>query len=128
MRVPPEEFEALVEQALEGLPEEFAELIEKFRSGRRGKLINIYRILLNAPALAESWFNHSNAVRWKTTLDGRLLYVPYYDENHLDGLDTDTGKRVDRIEIDPSPHWIAFTDDRRSAYVTNPEEYGRRTD
>ena len=28
MRVPPEEFEALVEHALEGLPEEFAELLE----------------------------------------------------------------------------------------------------
>jgi predicted Zn-dependent protease with MMP-like domain len=28
MRIPPEEFEALVEQAMEGLPEEFAELIE----------------------------------------------------------------------------------------------------
>jgi predicted Zn-dependent protease with MMP-like domain len=28
MRVPPEEFEALVQQALDGLPEEFAELLE----------------------------------------------------------------------------------------------------
>ena len=28
MRVPPEEFEALVEQALAGLPEEFAELLD----------------------------------------------------------------------------------------------------
>jgi predicted Zn-dependent protease with MMP-like domain len=28
MRIPPEEFEALVEQALEGLPEEFAELLD----------------------------------------------------------------------------------------------------
>ena len=28
MRVPPEEFAALVEQALDGLPEEFAELLE----------------------------------------------------------------------------------------------------
>jgi predicted Zn-dependent protease with MMP-like domain len=28
MRVPPEEFEALVEQALDGLPEEFAGLLE----------------------------------------------------------------------------------------------------
>jgi predicted Zn-dependent protease with MMP-like domain len=28
MRVPPEEFEALVEQALDGLPEEFAELLD----------------------------------------------------------------------------------------------------
>jgi 4-carboxymuconolactone decarboxylase len=54
---------------------EFADLIEKFRAGRRGKLINIYRMLLNAPALAESWFNHSNAVRWKTSLDGRLREI-----------------------------------------------------
>ena len=43
---------------------ELADMIEKFRAGRRGKLINIYRLLLNAPALAESWFNHSNTVRW----------------------------------------------------------------
>ena len=28
MRIPPEEFEALVEHALEGLPEEFADLLE----------------------------------------------------------------------------------------------------
>lgn len=28
MRVPPEEFEALVEQALDGLPEEFAEMLD----------------------------------------------------------------------------------------------------
>jgi len=28
MRVPPEEFEALVEQALDGLPDEFAELLD----------------------------------------------------------------------------------------------------
>jgi hypothetical protein len=54
---------------------ELADAIEKYRAGRRGKLINIYRMLLNSPALAESWFNHSNAVRWKTTLDGRLREI-----------------------------------------------------
>ena len=54
---------------------EFADAIEKYRAGRRGKLINIYRMLLNAPPLAESWFNHSNTVRWNTTLDGRLREI-----------------------------------------------------
>jgi alkylhydroperoxidase family enzyme len=29
-------------------------------------------LLLHSPALAESWFVHNNAVRWKTELDGRL--------------------------------------------------------
>jgi 4-carboxymuconolactone decarboxylase len=64
---------------------EFADMIEKFRSGRRGKLINIYRMLLNSPPLAESWFNHSNTVRWKTTLDGRLREIIIIRMGHLTG-------------------------------------------
>jgi alkylhydroperoxidase family enzyme len=64
---------------------EFGELVEKFRAGRRGRLINIYRLLLNSPALAESWFNHSNAVRWKTALDGRLREIIIIRMGHLTG-------------------------------------------
>jgi hypothetical protein len=45
---------------------EFAEVIEKYRSGRRGKLINIYRMLLNAPPLRKL-VQCANTVRWKTT-------------------------------------------------------------
>jgi alkylhydroperoxidase family enzyme len=62
---------------------EFAALIEKFRAGRRGRLINIYRMLLNAPPLAESWFNHSNTVRWGTTLSGRLREIVIIRVGHL---------------------------------------------
>jgi 4-carboxymuconolactone decarboxylase len=62
---------------------EFAALAEKFRAGRRGRLINIYRMLLNSPALAESWFNHSNAVRWKTALEGRLREIVIIRVGHL---------------------------------------------
>jgi AhpD family alkylhydroperoxidase len=66
---------------------EFAELVEKFRAGRRGRLINIYRMLLNSPALAESWFNHSNAVRWKTALEGRLREIIIIRLAHLTGCE-----------------------------------------
>jgi alkylhydroperoxidase family enzyme len=62
---------------------ELAEVIEKYRSGRRGRLINVYRMLLNAPPLAESWFNHSNTVRWKTTLSGRLRELVIIRMAHL---------------------------------------------
>src|SRR4051794_17402458 len=62
---------------------ELAELVEKFRAGRRGRMINIYRMLLNSPPLAESWFNHSNAVRWRTTLDGRLREIVIIRMGHL---------------------------------------------
>lgn len=54
------------------LPDDATELIEKMRAGRRGNLLNIYRMLLNAPPLAEAWFGQMNAVRWGTELPGRL--------------------------------------------------------
>jgi 4-carboxymuconolactone decarboxylase len=51
---------------------DLSELIGKIKSARRGRLINVYRLLLNSPPLAETWFAHNNAVRWNTELDGRL--------------------------------------------------------
>jgi alkylhydroperoxidase family enzyme len=40
-------------------------------------------MLLNAPPLAESWFNHSNTVRWKTTLPGRLREIVIIRMGHV---------------------------------------------
>lgn len=54
---------------------ELAELIGKVRSGRRGTLINVYKLLLHAPPLAESWLNIVSAARYKTELDGRLREI-----------------------------------------------------
>jgi 4-carboxymuconolactone decarboxylase len=51
---------------------ELSELMGRIRGARRGRLINVYRLLLHSPALAEAWFGLNNAVRWKTRLDGRL--------------------------------------------------------
>ena len=62
---------------------ELAELMQELSAGRRGRLINVYRMLLNAPPLAESWFNHSNAVRWRTTLSGRLREIVIVRIGHL---------------------------------------------
>ena len=39
--------------------------------GARGRLINIYKLLLYTPKLAETWFAHINATR-ETKLGGRL--------------------------------------------------------
>ena len=62
---------------------ELANLVARLRAGRRGELINVYRLLLHSPALAESWFEHSNAVRWKTELDGRLRELVILRACHL---------------------------------------------
>ena len=64
---------------------ELAELAGRIRGARRGNLINIYRLLLHSPALAESWLGHNNAVRWRTELDGRLREVVIIRVAHLNG-------------------------------------------
>lgn len=50
---------------------ELAALIEKIRGARGGRLINIYRLMLHSPALAEAWFNLNQAARYGTEIDGR---------------------------------------------------------
>jgi alkylhydroperoxidase family enzyme len=52
--------------------QDVADLAARITAGRRGNLINVYRLLLHSPPLAASWFEHLNAVRWKTNLPGRL--------------------------------------------------------
>jgi 4-carboxymuconolactone decarboxylase len=64
---------------------ELADLTARIRGARRGNLINIYRLLLHSPALAESWFVNNNAVRWKTELDGRLREIVILRIAHLNG-------------------------------------------
>ena len=54
---------------------ELTKLITLIRTGRRGELLNVYKLLLHAPALAATWFEHLNAVRWQTELEGRLREV-----------------------------------------------------
>jgi alkylhydroperoxidase family enzyme len=51
---------------------ELAELTARIKAARRGRVINVYKLLLHSPPLAESWFEHNNAARWSTQLDGRL--------------------------------------------------------
>ena len=66
---------------------ELAELIARFKAGRRGGLINVYKLLMHSPDLAATWFEHNNAVRWKTQLSGRLREIVIIRIAHLNGID-----------------------------------------
>jgi len=50
---------------------ELAELVEKIRGARGGRLINIYRLMLHSPVLAGAWFNLNQAARYGTEIDGQ---------------------------------------------------------
>lgn len=62
---------------------ELGPLVDRISGARRGRLINVYRALLNSPPLAETWFEHLNAVRWKTSLSGRLREIVIIRIGHL---------------------------------------------
>jgi alkylhydroperoxidase family enzyme len=62
---------------------ELADLIGKIRAGRRGSLINVYKLLLHSPALAAIWLDFVSAARFKTELDGRLREIVIVRVAHL---------------------------------------------
>ena len=65
---------------------EIAALIDKIKAGRRGGLLNVYKLLLHAPPLAETWLDHVGAVRWKTSLSGRLRELLVIRIAHVNGI------------------------------------------
>jgi 4-carboxymuconolactone decarboxylase len=50
---------------------ELGESIGKIKGARGGRLINIYRLMLHSPALANAWFDLNQAVRYGTEIDGQ---------------------------------------------------------
>ena len=50
---------------------ELSELVTKIKGARGGRLINIYRLMLHSPALADAWFDLNQAVRYGTEIDGQ---------------------------------------------------------
>ena len=78
---------------------ELMDLMARIRGARRGRLINVYKLLLHSPALAESWFAHNNAVRWKTTLNGRLRELVIIRIGYLARVPYIVGQHVPNLAI-----------------------------
>ena len=105
-----------------------APLVEKIRGARRGTIINVYRLLLHAPPLAECWLDLINAVRWKTKLSGRLreiailrvgylLRVPYIINQHVPRLALPEGLTLEECAALADWAGTAFFDARERAML-----------
>jgi 4-carboxymuconolactone decarboxylase len=81
---------------VEGSPA-LRDLAERIRSARRGRVINVYRLLLHSPPLAETWFEHNNAVRWHTQIDGRLREIVIVRIGHLNRARYVLGQHVPKL-------------------------------
>src|ERR1700749_2299833 len=78
---------------------ELAEPIARIKAGRRGGLLNVYKLLLHSPALAQTWFDHNGAVRWKTELSGRLREIVIIRIAHLNGVDYVLAQHVPGLAV-----------------------------
>lgn len=77
--------------------EDAADLVARISAGRRGSLIAVYRLLLHSPPLAASWFEHLNAVRWRTHLSGRLRELVIIRVAMLNRTDYVLGQHIPRL-------------------------------
>ena len=66
---------------------ELAELIGKVRTGRRGTLINVYKLLLHTPDIAATWLELIGKARFATALDGRLREIAIIRVGYLNRTD-----------------------------------------
>jgi len=78
---------------------EIAPLIDKIKAGRRGGLLNVYKLLLHSPPLAETWLDHVGAVRWKTSLTGRLRELLVIRIAYVNGIDYVLNQHVPGLAV-----------------------------
>lgn len=53
----------------------------------RGKLINLYRVLMNSPVIADGWLDFNSIIRYKTTLDAALREIIILRVSILNGAE-----------------------------------------
>lgn len=74
-------------------------LIAKIRAGRPGPLLNVYKLLLHSPPLAETWLDHVGAVRWQTRLSGRLREIVIIRIAHLNRIDYVLDQHIPKLAL-----------------------------
>jgi alkylhydroperoxidase family enzyme len=79
---------------------ELAEPIAALRSGRRGELINVYRLLLHSPDIAMGWFELLNAARFKTEIDDRTREIVIIRVAILNAVDYVINQHVPKLALE----------------------------
>lgn len=62
-------------------------LIAKLKGARGGRLLNLYRVLLNSPTIADAWQAFNNAIRFHTGLDEQTRELAILRVAQLTGAD-----------------------------------------
>ncbi len=99
-----------------------AALIAKLKGARRGKLLNLYRVLLNSPSLAEAWQAFNSAIRFDTTLDEQARELAIMRVSKLNGADYQFQLHATQYapEAGLTPEQIAALDGNENSSLFKP--------
>src|SRR5688572_30022469 len=99
-----------------------AALIAKIKGVRRGKLLNLYRVLLNSPSVADAWQAFNNAVRFQTGLDEQTRELAIMRVAQLTGADYQFHIHATKYapEAGISPQQIAALDGSEHSSLFQP--------
>ena len=64
-----------------------AALIAKLKGTRGGRLLNLYRVLLNSPSFADAWHAFNNAIRFSSALNDQAREFAIMRVAQLNGAD-----------------------------------------
>ncbi len=106
---------------------ELAGLIATIKAERGGRLLHLYRALLNSPPIAEGWLKLFTAIRQKSTLPGRYRELAILEVALLNGAEYEyrahlpfaLQEGVSQQQIDALPGWQVSRnfDDRERAVL-----------
>jgi 4-carboxymuconolactone decarboxylase len=75
---------------------ELDELIARVKAGRRGSLLNVYKILLHSPQLTEAWMALIDAIRTGTALDPRAREIAIIRAAHANRSEYEIRQHIPR--------------------------------
>lgn len=81
----------------EGESPDLAGVIERVKAGRRGSLLNVYRILLHSPNIAEAWMGLVDAIRTASVLDARTKEIAIIRCAHVNDSQYEMKQHVPRL-------------------------------
>ena len=99
-----------------------AVLIEKLKGARHGKLLNLYRVLLNSPSMAEAWQAFNSAIRFNTSLDDQARELAIMRVSQLNGADYQFQIHAEKYapEAGITPQQVAALDGSANSSLFQP--------
>jgi alkylhydroperoxidase family enzyme len=99
-----------------------AALIAKLKGARGGRLLNLYRVMLHSPSIADAWQAFNNAIRFHTKLDEQTRELAILRVAQLTGADYQFQIHAEKYapEVGITPQQIAALEGSEHSSLFQP--------